>query len=389
MLPYVKQSAAVIPNDLPLVTIAVMPAPHGKKFRLLLVDDDAMTREFMAVRLTRQGYDMTVAEEGYRALQLLEHEPFDLLLLDIMMPGLSGLDVLTQVRLKFSMLTLPIIMVTANDLEESMIEALEKGANDYLLKPISMPVTLARIKTQLSLRYLSALKDEFVRFASHDLKKPLMLLRDIAGELQGSQAVGGAELSSATRESLDLLVGTADNMQNVVQGFLEESAALIDGNYARRSAVNINQMVMNAVQSNERYALRKGVQLSAVLTDKSLVVHGDAFQLSQVLDNLLGNAIKFSPQNSTTVVRTNSTDSYVQVDICDTGPGINTEDMGKLFTHGAHLGNQPTGHETSSGVGLVLCKQLVELHGGEIGARNNDGRGTTFWIRLPSHSNAH
>jgi signal transduction histidine kinase len=269
-----------------------------------------------------------------------------------------------------------------------MIEALEKGANDYLLKPISMPVTLARIKTQLSLRYLSALKDEFVRFASHDLKKPLMLLRDIAGELQGSKAVDGTELSSVTRESLDLLVGTADNMQNVVQGFLEESAALIDGNYARRSAVNINQMVMHAVQSNERYALRKGVQLSAVLTDKSLVVHGDAFQLSQVLDNLLGNAIKFSPKNSTTVVRTNSTDSYVQVDICDTGPGINSEDMGKLFTHRAPLGNLPTGHETSSGVGLVLCKQLVELHGGEIGAHNNDGRGTTFWIRLPSQSNA-
>ncbi|MBI3775424.1 MAG: response regulator transcription factor [Gammaproteobacteria bacterium] len=157
-----------------------MPALQGKKFRLLLVDDDAMTRQFMSARLTRQGYDIAVAEDGYRALSLLEGEPFDLLLLDIMMPGMSGIDVLTQVRRKFSMLSLPVIMVTANDLEESMVEALEKGANDYLLKPISMPVTLARIKTQLSLRYLSALKDEFVRFASHDLKKPLMLLRDIA-----------------------------------------------------------------------------------------------------------------------------------------------------------------------------------------------------------------
>jgi len=363
-----------------------MPALHGKQFRLLLVDDDAMTRQFMSTRLTRQGYDMTVAEEGYRALNLLENESFDLVLLDIMMPGMSGLDVLTQVRRKFSMLSLPVIMVTANDLEESMIEALEKGANDYLLKPISMPVTLARIKTQLSLRYLSALKDEFVRFASHDLKKPLMLLRDIAGELQGSTADGGAELSVPTRESLSLLVSTADNMQEVVQGFLDESAALIDGNYARRSAVNINQMVMHAVQSNERYAQRKGVQLSAVLSDKPLVVHGDGFQLSQVLDNLLGNAIKFSPPNSATVVRTDSTDAYVQVDICDAGPGINNEDMGKLFVNGAHLGNVPTGNETSSGVGLALCKQLVELHGGEIGAHNNNDRGTTFWIRLPRHS---
>lgn len=365
-----------------------MPALQGKKFRLLLVDDDAMTRQFMSARLTRQGYDIAVAEDGYRALSLLEGEQFDLLLLDIMMPGMSGIDVLTQVRRKFSMLSLPVIMVTANDLEESMVEALEKGANDYLLKPISMPVTLARIKTQLSLRYLSALKDEFVRFASHDLKKPLMLLRDIAGELQSSTASDGTELAASTRESLAMLVATADNMQNVVQGFLDESAALIDGNYARRSAVNINEMVLHAVQANERYAQRKGVQLSTVLADKSLLVHGDGFQLSQVLDNLLGNAIKFSPQNSSTIVRTELTEGYVQVDVCDTGPGINNEDMGKLFTHGAQLGNLPTGHETSSGVGLALCKQLVELHGGEIGAHNNSDRGTTFWIRLPRHSHA-
>lgn len=358
-----------------------MPALRDKKFRLLLVDDDAMTRQFMSARLTRQGYDITVAETGDQALHLLEGKPFDLLLLDIMMPGMSGVDVLKQVRRKFSMLNLPVIMVTANDLEESMIEALEKGANDYLLKPISMPVTLARIKTQLSLRYLSELKDEFVRFASHDLKKPLMLLRDIAGELQS--AGNSAELSLATRESLDLLVSTADNMQDVVQGFLDESAALIDGNYARRSAVNINQMVMHAVQSNEHYAQRKGVQLSAVLDDVSLVVHGDVFQLSQVLDNLLGNAIKFSPKNTTTVVRTHTTDGYVQVDVCDNGPGITKDDMSKLFIAGAQLTNLPTGNETSSGVGLALCKQLVELHGGEIGAHNNRDQGTTFWIRLP------
>ena len=366
-----------------------MPALHRKKFRLLLVDDDAMARQFMSARLTRQGYDMTVADSGYQALHLMESERFDLLLLDIMMPGMSGIDVLTQVRRKFSMLSLPVIMVTANDLEESMVEALEKGANDYLLKPISMPVTLARIKTQLSLGYLAALKDEFVRFASHDLKKPLMLLRDIAGELQSGAGSDGVELSLATREALHLLVSTSDDMQNVVQGFLEESAALIDGNYARRSTVNVNQMVMHTVQSNKHYAHRKGIQLSTVLTDQAVVVHGDVFQLSQVLGNLLGNAIKFSPQNSSTVVRTHCAEGYVQVDVCDTGPGIIQDNLSKLFIKGARVGNLPTGNETSSGVGLVLCKQLVELHGGEIGAHNNGNGGSTFWIRLPQHANVH
>lgn len=366
-----------------------MRALHGKKFRLLLVDDDAMTRQFMTARLSRQGYDVVAAEDGYHALHLLEHDTFDLMLLDIMMPRMSGVEVLGHVRRRFSMLTLPVIMVTANDLEESMVEALEKGANDYLLKPISLPVTLARIKTQLSLRYLSALKDEFVRFAGHDLKKPLMLLRDIADELTRAADDFEADAFQAeARRSLGLLLRTADNMQNVVQGFLDESAAFSDGNYARYSAVNVNELVMQAVQSNERYAQRKRVALSAVLGEENLLVNGDVFQLSQVLDNLVGNAIKFSPQNSTTIVRTVRDGGAIRVEVCDTGPGIKHDDMDKLFTNGAQLSNVPTGDETSSGVGLSLCKQLIEMHGGKIGARNNPDRGTTFWFELPRYSAA-
>jgi signal transduction histidine kinase len=301
-------------------------------------------------------------------------------LLDIMMPGMSGIDVLTGIRRRFSMLNLPVIMVTANDLEETLIEALEKGANDYLLKPISLPVTLARIKTQLSLRYLSALKEEFVRFASHDLKKPLMVLQDVAAELRSKRE--DAPAGDDTNELLDLLARTADTMQNVVQGFLDASTSQVDGAHARLSIVDVNRVVLQTVQYNELYAQRKSIQLTAALSDEPLMVYGDAFQISQVVDNLVGNAIKFSPADTVTVVSTGVHDGYVQVEVTDTGPGLTGDDMEKLFVSGAKLSNQPTGNETSSGVGLALCKQLIELHGGQIGARNNASRGTTFWFRL-------
>lgn len=362
-----------------------MSAVPGKKFRVLLVDDDTMTRQFMFARLSRHGYDVTVAEDGPAALHMLECESFDLVLLDIMMPGMSGIDVLTEIRHRYSMLKLPVIMVTANDLEETLIEALEKGANDYLLKPISLPVTLARIKGQLSLRFLSALKDEFVRFASHDLKKPLMVLTDVTDEVRRC-VDAGMPGACDMKELATVLNGAADNMRSVIEGFLESSGAQVDGTQARRSIVDINQLIMKAVQYNEHYAQRKGVRLTAVLADQPLPIFGDPFQVSQVVDNLIGNAIKFSMPDSDTVVRSSQQGDAVVIEVSDTGPGIRDENMPNLFVRGAKLGNRPTGNETSSGIGLALCKQLVELHDGEIGARNNSTRGTTFWFRLPRYT---
>jgi signal transduction histidine kinase len=357
-----------------------------KKFRVLLVDDDTMTRQFMYARLARQGYDVTVAEHGPAALAALDNASFDLVLLDIMMPGMSGIEVLTEIRRRYSMLNLPIIMVTANDLEETLIEALEKGANDYLLKPISLPVTLARIKAQLSLKFLSALKDEFVRFASHDLKKPLMLLRDVTDELRRCAQAPADAASCDVAELAGMLVSTTNSMQEVIEGFLQASSTQIDGAHARRSLVDVNQVVMKTIQYNEHYAQRKGIRLTAALSDEPLMIFGDTFQISQVIDNLVGNAIKFSLSDSDTVVSTAALDEHVIVEVSDTGPGIKPDEIGRLFVKGAQLSNAPTGNETSSGVGLALCKQLVELHSGEIGARNNATRGTTFWFRVPRHA---
>lgn len=362
-----------------------MSTSPAKKFRVLLVDDDTMTRQFMFARLARQGYDVTVAEHGPAALQALERDAFDLVLLDIMMPGMSGIEVLTEIRRRYSMLNLPIIMVTANDLEETLIEALEKGANDYLLKPISLPVTLARIKAQLSLKFLSALKDEFVRFASHDLKKPLMLLRDVTEELNRCASAPGEPVACNVAELAGMLMNTTNGMQRVIEGFLQTSATQIDGVHARRSVVDVNQVVLKTIQYNKHYAQRKGVRLTAALSDEPLMVHGDTFQISQVIDNLIGNAIKFGAGDSDTVVSTATREEQILVEVSDTGPGIKSNEMEFLFVKGAQLSNAPTGNETSSGVGLALCKQLVELHGGEIGARNNASRGTTFWFRLPRY----
>jgi adenylate cyclase len=121
--------------------------------RLLVVDDNEMNRDMLSRRLIKQGYAVATAEDGYRALEMIAAEPFDLVLLDIMMPGISGLEVLQKLREQHSVADLPIIMATAKDQSEDTVQALGLGANDYVTKPIDFPVVIARVKTQLSLKH--------------------------------------------------------------------------------------------------------------------------------------------------------------------------------------------------------------------------------------------
>jgi DNA-binding response OmpR family regulator len=115
---------------------------------LLVVDDNPMNRDMLARRLARRGYTVTVAEDGYQALAMIEAQPFDLVLLDIMMPGISGLDVLKTVRQRYAVADLPVIMATAKDQSEDIVAALQLGANDYVTKALDFPVVLARTQTQ-------------------------------------------------------------------------------------------------------------------------------------------------------------------------------------------------------------------------------------------------
>ncbi|HEX9867513.1 MAG TPA: response regulator, partial [Candidatus Tectomicrobia bacterium] len=129
---------------------------------LLIVDDDEMNRDMLGRRLARRGYAVTSAVDGQRALELIEVQRFDLILLDIMMPGVSGLEVLQRLRKRHAAADLPIIMATAKDQSSDIVEALKLGANDYVTKPLDFPVALARIESQLSLKQA---KEEIHRLA--------------------------------------------------------------------------------------------------------------------------------------------------------------------------------------------------------------------------------
>jgi len=358
-----------------------------RDYTLLIVDDDEVSRELMSTQFERAGYRILLAETGFEALYHIDHSHVDLVLLDIMMPGISGLDVVEQIREHHSLINLPVIMVTADDHAQSVVTSLQLGANDYLTKPLNLAVALARIKTQLALKDLAELKSEFVRFASHDLKKPLIVMMDIASELE-QICVPGEKLNADVPELLDLILRTGDNMEKVIHGFLGDEPSSRVTSELKYETVSLNDIVDKSLQTNETYARKKGVKLNKDQAADLPLLEADVFRLCHVLDNLIGNAIKFSPRDTVTTVRTYADERFAYAEVIDEGPGLTEEDMGQIFTRYAKLSNRPTGDEHSSGIGLAMSKQFIELHEGEIGARNNPQRGATFWFRVPLRSSS-
>ncbi len=197
------QPAAAVPATPSDAAPAAEPEPESrppateeglraKGGHLLVVDDNELNRDMLSRRLKSRGYQVTVAVGGRQALGMIEREPFDLVLLDVMMPEVSGLDVLRIVRPEFSRADLPIIMATAKDQSEDIVEALKLGANDYVTKPIDMPVALARIEAQLSLKRAM----EEIRRLARDLEKRNLFIQKTFGRYLSDEVVDNLLVST-------------------------------------------------------------------------------------------------------------------------------------------------------------------------------------------------
>lgn len=355
--------------------------PNG---RILIVDDNEMNLDLLSRRLQRQGYEVAAASGGKEALELLSRERFDIALFDIMMPEVSGLEALQAVRKTQSLMDLPIIMVTAKNQSEDVVEALKLGANDYVTKPIDFPVLLARVQTAMQLKRLSALKDEFLRIASHDLKNPLTEVLGVASLVELMVPVG-APMPEKMHTLLGNIKKSARRMQGIVEDFLDFQA-LEDGAMKLKAApFDLAEVAREVLEGNVAYAESKQVGLEAAGLGEARWALGDRDRAGQVVQNFVDNALKFSPPGSGSVlVRLDGEGGAWRVGVCDHGPGLSEADLGKAFQKYSKLSAVPTAGEKSSGLGLAICKQMVEGMGGRIGADNGPEGGAVFWFTLPA-----
>ena len=369
--------------------MSVVPETNGDRGdaprrRILVVDDDDGLRAGLAIGLKRDGYMVQLAGDAREAIEKLAGMDFDLILLDLHLPGsINGLSLLNTIRTERSPLNLPVIIISGSSDSANIVTALRDGANDYVVKPFDAGTVRARVRTQITLKALKDVNDHFLRTASHDLKKPIMLMLDIASQIRLS-AQSGEPMSADDQSALDLLIDTGKYMQQIIGELLDMGAIRAGRIHLQKQPTDFGAIVRQAVAHNSGYAHGKGIELGLKFSPGLPHILADELRLLQVLDNLIGNAIKFSPAKTRIMISTLIDGEYIVCEVADEGPGLSAQDQARLFQPYQSLSNKPTGNEQSTGLGLAICKELIALHQGEIGVRNNVTRGATFWIRIPA-----
>jgi signal transduction histidine kinase len=300
-----------------------------KTLPLMLVVDDEPGNVVLLQRLFQRHFQVMTANNGQDALDILVQAPFDVVLLDIMMPGMDGLEALGIIRSRPNLADIPVILVSALTDNEDIVRGLQLGANDYIAKPIEADIVQARVQTQLQLKRLTderkhiiqelqaaqEMKDRFLRIASHDLKAPLTnfglaqyLLKEIVGE------------NAKAAQLFEMIDSTLLNMRNVIEELLDTAAMQNGALELNIQRVPLQPLIIQVVQQQELHAVKKSIRLDVLDTDG--VVRADAARLAQVLGNFVSNAIKYSPPNSTVTIWADADPSTVRVCIADQGPGI-------------------------------------------------------------------
>jgi signal transduction histidine kinase len=359
--------------------------------RILIVDDEPMN-VMLLERLFAREYEVVTASNGADALDVLSKKPFDCLLLDIMMPGMSGLHVLEKLRADPQTADVPVILVSALSDRQDVVRGLRMGANDYVTKPIEMDVLSARVHTQIMLKQLQdqrklaiaeleraqELKDQLLRIASHDLKSPLANIGMIRFLLRDALADNPTVL-----EFVDMLDSVSEHMLAVVRDFLDTAAIQSGELDLVPEILPVSSLVEEVCEQYRLPALRKQITLES--DDVQGDVHVDRMRTVQALDNLVSNAIKYSPINTTVSVSSRVEDDIVRISVVDAGPGIPADEKARLFTQFGRLSTRPTGGESSTGLGLWIVKHLITIQGGRVGVDSTPGGGSTFWVELPTN----
>jgi two-component system, sensor histidine kinase and response regulator len=395
--------------------------------RILAVDDSPTQLEATRSLLVQHGYDVTTARSGDEALEIARAERFDLVLSDVVMPGISGYELCACVKKEIADPPALVLLTTLAD-PRDIVRGVECGADNYITKPYSGEHLIARIEQVLANRELrhneqpagparisflgetytiasdpqqilglllssfeelirtneelqkskqraeaaTRARDEVLATVSHDLKNPVGTIFTSASLLLDMPLPPEAQ-----QRQVEIIRRTAGRMDRLIMDLLDVSRMEAGGFSVDPHPENLASIVAEARELFVAMAEAKRIELATELPDRDVSVHADRGRVLQVLSNLIGNAIKFTPEGGTVTVAAKPEDGYARFNVTDTGVGIAQEDVPHIFDRFWH-----SGQGGGSGLGLAIAQGIVEAHEGRIWVESGP-QGTRFQFTLP------
>lgn len=363
--------------------------------RILVVEDSPLTRRKLRFLLQHKGYQVFEARSGEEALWLAPECRPDLILLDVMLDGINGFETCRRLKRTPSLLEVPVIFLTGKTETQDIVEGFEAGASDYIGKPFRPAEAFPRIQTHLKVRLLSDFrrqnieqlrslnqaKDRFLRMASHDLRNPLSAICGLT-EMMAEESFG--ELNAEQKEILASIGSAADGMGALLRDLLEISSLEKGMEECRFSRHSLFDVVQSVVHLAKAPASKKGIEVSLHAEGTGFEGVFDKNQIRRVLENLVSNAIKFSPFDRHVEVFLHRRGDGFQVSVCDRGPGVPKGEQNLLFKEFSRTSVRPTNGEESTGLGLSICRKIILSHGGSIEMSNRPEGGACFTFTLPA-----
>ncbi len=355
-----------------------------KPLTIVVVDDNEQNRLVIRYLFEPPDYRVLEAPDGLAGLELIRAEQPDCVLLDLAMPGLDGFEVLNRLRADPRAREIPVLVLTASaESTGSMELALRSGAVDYLTKPISPGRVAARVRGAIERRRLrqemQELRGTFTSMLVHDLRSPLTIITGYLQLLEGSAEA----LPDKHRRYLTSIREACTRMIRLIGDLLDVSK-LEEGKLTlERERVDLVALTGEIVERLGPVAIQHSIVLTFEPAVPSLTVRADPRRLEQVLMNLLGNALKFTPPGGRIGVTMSTEGDAVRVVVSDSGPGIAAAEMPLLFEKFSQTSAAKGARGPGTGLGLVICRHLIEAHGGRIWAESEPGHGSRFVFHLP------
>lgn len=364
---------------------------------ILVVDDEPTQRLLTQEALNQRGYRVEEAGSGEEGLELARQLKPDLILLDVLMPGMDGFEVCRAIRADEELYRTPVVIVTALEDIESIEIGFDAGATDFIAKPIVWPLLGYRLQFALRSAVMemdlvqardeaeqaSTAKSALLANMGHELRTPLNAIIGFAGFL-GEQAVTKGWDSQAT-EFLDDIRTSGERLLSTINDVLEMANLEAGRIELDESTVDLSKLIGGVVEKYRPAAQNKGVSLDARATDRTLALHADYDVLRRVVGNLVSNAIKFTQNGGIYISAVRRQSGEMEIGITDTGLGMSDSDLKAIFEPFRQADSSLSRKQEGSGLGVPLAKALLRLHGGDLEIRSEPDIGTTVSIVLPAN----